>query len=116
MTSVLGRPQDVTRKRTLEEDKSKGSVVKPFWNESSKTWSHYTFREMLKTKAELYEGVNVVTCDEAYTSKTCGQCGWIHAKLGGSKTYRCQQCHYHADRDVNAARNIMLRYLSLKVK
>jgi putative transposase len=75
------------------------------------TWSHYTFKEMLKNKAELYTGVRVIECNEAYTSKTCGQCGRIHTKLGGSKIYKCKGCGYEADRDMNAARNIMLRYL-----
>lgn len=77
------------------------------------TWSHYTFRELLKTKAELYNGVRVVECSEAYTSKTCGQCGTINATLGASKTFECAECNYKADRDINGARNIMLRYLSV---
>jgi putative transposase len=77
------------------------------------TWSHYTFREMLKTKAQLYPGTKVVVCDEAYTSKTCGQCGHIHPTLGGSKIFKCKSCAYVGDRDISAARNILLRYLSL---
>lgn len=79
------------------------------------TWSHYTFREMLKAKAELYSNVTVIECDEAYTSKTCGNCGKIHQTLSGSKVFKCKHCEYESDRDINAARNIMLRYLSLKV-
>ena len=77
------------------------------------TWSHYAFRAMLKDKAELFPWVTIVECDEAYTSKTCGQCGHIHQKLGSSKTFRCPNCKYVADRDISAARNILLRYLSL---
>lgn len=77
------------------------------------TWSHYAFRAMLKEKAELFPWVTIVECDEAYTSKTCGQCGTIHTTLGGAKTFRCKACNYVADRDISAARNILLRYLSL---
>jgi putative transposase len=77
------------------------------------TWSHYTFRERLKSKAELYPWVNVVECEEPYTSKTCGCCGEINAKLGGLKTFKCGKCGYVADRDINGARNILLRHLSL---
>lgn len=77
------------------------------------TWSHYAFRAMLKDKAELFPWVSVVECDEAYTSKTCGGCGNLHHKLGSAKTFRCQGCGYVADRDINAARNILLRYLTL---
>lgn len=77
------------------------------------TWSHYGFRELLKNKAELYEGVRVEVTEEPYTSKTCGQCGKLHETLGGSKVFKCKHCGYLADRDVNGARNILLRYLSL---
>ena len=77
------------------------------------TWSHYSFRQLLKNKAELFPWVNVVECKEPYTSKTCGRCGTLHHKLGGSKTFCCPSCRYVADRDVNAARNILLRQLTL---
>ena len=54
-------------------------------------------------------------CDEPYTSKTCGGCGAIHAKLGASKKFVCPAvgCGYKADRDANGARNILLRYLTI---
>lgn len=77
------------------------------------TWSHYRFRELLKTKAELYPWVKVIECDEPYTSKTCGCCGELNNKLGGAKIFKCNRCDYVADRDINGARNILLRYLSL---
>ena len=67
----------------------------------------------LLAKAELYPACRVIVCDEAYTSKTCGQCGAINRKLGGSKVFRCKPCGYTADRDASAARNILLRYLTL---
>lgn len=78
------------------------------------TWSHYTFREMLKAKAELFPWVTVVECDEIFTSKTCGYCGEINWNLGSSKVFRCRKCKYVADRDVSAARNILIRYLTIK--
>ena len=76
------------------------------------TWSHYGFRETLKAKAELHPWVHVIECNEAYTSKTCGKCGEINSKLGSSKTFACAECDYVADRDINGARNVMIRYLS----
>jgi len=78
------------------------------------TWAHFRFRQLLIAKAELFPWCKVIICDEAYTSKTCGQCGQLHQKLGGNKTFKCPQptCHYVADRDMSAARNILLRYLT----
>ena len=78
------------------------------------TWAHFRFREFLKSKAQLSLGVSVIEVNEAYTSKTCGKCGELHEKLGKSKTFECPKCAYTADRDVNGARNILLRHLSLQ--
>jgi putative transposase len=59
----------------------------------------------------LRRGVLVVRLSEAYTSKTCGKCGHLHTELGGSKTYKCPKCKTQIPRDINGARNIMLRAL-----
>ena len=78
------------------------------------TWSHYRFRQHLLNKAREYPWVRVEECEEPYTSKTCGSCGAIHWKLGSSKVFRCPCCNYVADRDVNGARNILLRHITLR--
>ncbi|MGA1698979.1 MAG: RNA-guided endonuclease InsQ/TnpB family protein [Ilumatobacteraceae bacterium] len=78
------------------------------------TLSHYRFRQRLLDKSELYPHCRVLIVDEAYTSKTCGKCGHIHASLGANKIFRCPTCDFVSDRDANAARNILLRYLSSK--
>jgi putative transposase len=38
------------------------------------TWSHYRFRQRMLHKVRTYQGRTLIVCDEAYTSKTCGQC------------------------------------------
>jgi putative transposase len=78
------------------------------------TWSHFRFRQKLLHKVRAYKERKILICDEAYTSKTCGQCGSLHQKLGGSKTFACPSCKAVVDRDVNGARNILLRYLTLQ--
>lgn len=72
--------------------------------------SFYRFSEILKYKCKL-RGSKVLTVSEAYTSKTCGNCGELHNKLGGNKIYKCSNCNLEIDRDLNGARNIMLRAL-----
>lgn len=69
--------------------------------------SHYTFRQRLKSKCEEY-GVIFQEVDESYTSKTCGNCGEINQSLGSSKKFNCK-CGFSIDRDVNGARNIMIK-------
>ena len=46
---------------------------------------------------------------EAYTSKTCSECGYLRYNLGGSKVFRCDECASVMDRDVNGAKNIFLK-------
>jgi len=77
------------------------------------TWSHYRFRQRLISTAREYPWVNLILVDEDYTSKTCGGCGFLHTKLGGQKTFRCPSCAMTMDRDLNGARNIMLKFLGL---
>ena len=78
------------------------------------TWSHYSFRQRLFFKSREYRHCRVVVTSEAYTSKTCGACGVLHSKLGGSKTFKCPSCGVCLDRDANGARNILLRVLTRK--
>jgi len=70
---------------------------------------HYAFRAYLVYLASRY-GTQVVFCDEAYTTKTCGSCGLQNA-IGGSEVYKCAHCGAPFDRDENAARNILLKYI-----
>ncbi len=74
------------------------------------TLSHYKFEQHLKQAASK-KGVIIVLCNESYTSKTCGNCGHIHHKLGGNKVFKCPHCGIQISRDVNGARNILLRAL-----
>ena len=78
------------------------------------TWSHYRFREILESKAAEYPWCRVFVVNEAYTSKTCGACGRLNAKLGSSKRFKCPHavCGVEMDRDVNGARNILLRFMT----
>ncbi len=69
--------------------------------------SHYSFRKKLIDKAQL-RSCNVLVCDERYTSKTCGRC-FEQYDIKGSKTYKCPSCNIKIDRDVNGARNILIR-------
>ena len=71
-------------------------------------WSHYRFRQRLREKVKQHGGVLAVV-NEAYTSKTCTRCGHLHQKLGGNRMFKCPRCAFVTGRDVNGARNILLR-------
>ena len=75
------------------------------------TLSHYKFKERLKYKATSLKR-NYIETTEEYTSKTCGNCGSLDSKLGSKKIYNCNDCNFKMDRDINGARNILLKYIS----
>ena len=77
------------------------------------TWSHYRFQRRLIDRARRRPACRIEICDEHFTSKTCGQCGHLHDSLKGNKTFSCPKCKMESDRDFNASRNILLRYLTL---
>lgn len=78
------------------------------------TWSHYSFRQALFSKAELHPWVKVIEYGEHHTTKTCDLCGTLNHNVGGRKTFKCVDsiCGHVADRDIHAAKNILLRYLT----
>lgn len=75
---------------------------------------HYRFRISLGHKCEQF-GSELVVCSEAYTSMTCGGCGWLNRKLTvRDRVFVCPKCGWTADRDANGARNVLLRYMAME--
>jgi len=98
-TIVLGRLD----RQKFTRDKCHGFTQRMF-----AYLSHFKFRERLKLELSKFRKRSLIVTTEAYTSKTCGSCGNVKHDLGDAKVYRCDKCEYVADRDANAARNILL--------
>lgn len=69
-------------------------------------------RHYLENKAES-AGRQVVAVAPHYTSQTCSACGEYVQKSLSVRTHVCPHCGYIADRDENAARNILQRGLQI---
>ena len=74
--------------------------------------SFYKFSQRLTQTATFYPGVVIRRGSEAYTSKQCGACGKLNDDLGSNEVFECKSCGLKADRDLHAARNILLRHLT----
>jgi putative transposase len=74
------------------------------------TFAHYRFKQYLKARGQQAM-CEVIEVSEAYTSKTCSYCGTQH-KIGSKKRMKCG-CGANVDRDLNGARGIFLRALSV---
>lgn len=70
--------------------------------------SHYSFQTILLNKAKEYNA-NVKVVNEAYTTMTCGNCGVCNRKVGNSRVFNCLECGISIDRDLNGARNILIK-------
>jgi putative transposase len=68
----------------------------------------YEFRRQLEYKC-LWYGSKLVVVPAPYTSRTCSDCGHIKTDLALSeRVFRCEACGMVLDRDLNAARNILV--------
>jgi IS605 OrfB family transposase len=103
-TIIVG---NMSTQSIVSKDKTLPKITKKY----CMALSHYSFTQRLISKAEEF-GCKVVITDESYTSKTCGGCGELNDSLGSKKVFTCENCPYKVDRDINGARNIMIKYLS----
>ncbi len=68
--------------------------------------SWYAFREWLQYFGTIY-GVPVIAVEPKYTSQNCSNCDEKVVKALSTRTHKCHHCGYVADRDENAAINIL---------
>ena len=72
------------------------------------TLSFYEFKQKLVNRCKEYN-IRLLHLSEPFTSKTCGKCGKIKKNLGNAKEFKCSFCNIRIERDINGARNILLR-------
>jgi len=70
----------------------------------------YRFRTWLEYFGVLY-GVPVIAVNPKYTSQDCSNCGARVVKTLSTRTHKCPHCGFVADRDENAAINILAEAL-----
>ena len=71
----------------------------------------YRFREWLEYFGNVYS-VPIIAVEPKYTSQNCSNCGKKVVKTLSIRTHVCPYCNYVADRDENAAINILKSGLS----
>jgi IS605 OrfB family transposase len=66
----------------------------------SNSWAFYQLRQFLEYKGIQF-GIEVITVPPAYTSQTCHKC--LHIGLRSEKSFKCGNCLWHGDADLNAS-------------
>lgn len=74
-------------------------------------WSFYQLEQFLVYKAAA-KGIAVVHVDARYTSQKCSRCGYIsRCNRTSQSVFRCRQCSFQLNADLNASRNIKNNHL-----
>jgi len=94
--------EDLNIKGMLESPSNSRNTASAAWN---------TFTDMLKHKCKC-EGTHFVDVEPEGTTKECAQCGVETDKPLWVREHSCPACGFEADRDANAAWNILSRGLS----
>ncbi|MGB3510479.1 MAG: transposase [Microcoleaceae cyanobacterium] len=77
---------------------------------SDASWGQFT--EWLDYYAKLH-GIVCIAVPPHFTSQDCSNCGQTVQKSLSTRTHKCPHCGYIADRDHNAARNILAKGLEM---
>jgi putative transposase len=93
------------------EDLKVKSMVKSKLAKSINDAAWSTFRQWLEYFGYKYEKVTIAVPPHN-TSQNCSNCGKKVQKSLSTRTHKCPYCKYEADRDVNAAINILKKGLS----
>jgi putative transposase len=74
-------------------------------NQKLSQWAHGQFYAYLKQKSRAI-GINHDYLNEAYSSKTCSNCGHVKKSSVKGRTYKCSVCKAVIHRDGNGSANI----------
>jgi hypothetical protein len=79
-------------------------------NKNTNDLKFYKFKQRLREKAKEKNKV-VYLVNESFTTQTCSTCGNINKLVGSSEIYKCKNkdCKIQIGRDINAAKNILMK-------
>lgn len=95
----LAKLSKVTRRVTKSVRRSIGS------------WNYRYWLTRLEQQCERNR-ISFRTVSPAYTSQRCSNCGYTNKENRKGEVFRCQKCSTSGNADINAARNILFRFLS----
>lgn len=92
---------------TIEDLNVKGMMKNKHLSKAVAQQKFFEFKSKLKYKCSLF-GIELRIVDRFYpSSKTCNSCGCIKKDLKlKDRTYKCEECGYIQDRDLNASFNL----------
>lgn len=99
---LVSKPYDIFALENLK--KIKQNKGKKF-NKKLGNWSFAQLQKFIEYKAETI-GKKVIYINPKYTSQTCSKCGYKKKTNRKGNTFKCKQCDFELNSDLNASRNI----------
>ena len=101
---LVQKPYDVFAVEALQISRRKVVNGRKF-NKLLGSWSYSQLLQIMKYKAENL-GKIVVEVNPRHTSQRCSKCGYIDKRNRKGLRFKCRQCGFELNADLNAARNI----------
>lgn len=99
-------PWDLLQQLVIEDLKEIKQGNK--WGKRNQFWRVGHAHKQIELIGEA-NGVRITRVSAAYTSQSCSLCGFIHRNNRNNEKFRCMNCKYETDADINAAVNIRNR-------
>jgi len=101
--AIVNKPFDVFALEKLEIRKKKKNGKR--FNRKLGLWSYGELQRFIGYKAEA-QGKIMVFANPRHTSQRCSRCGFVHRWNRHGLGFRCGNCGFSLNADLNAARNI----------
>ena len=94
---------------------NKNTKIKRRLNKSMRrsigSWNYAYWLGRIERECEIRRS-KFRSVDPRYTSQKCFQCGYTDRRNRSGENFRCKECGYSSNADLNAARNILDRFLT----
>jgi len=102
---IVSLPYDVIALEALESAKMKHNGKGKGFRRMLGSWSPSELQRFIEYKAKDV-GKNVIYIGPKYTSQKCSRCGHIDKDNRHGSVFKCRNCGYELNADLNASRNI----------
>lgn len=103
--AIVNKPYKVFALEKLNITKKKTNGKQ--FNRKLGSWSFSELQRFISYKAEEL-GKLVVPVNPRHTSQTCSRCGYVDRKSRQGRIFKCRNCGFELNADLNAAHNIAL--------
>jgi len=102
---IVSLPYDVFALEALEVAKLKRNSEGKEFRQKLGSWSPTELQKFIEYKAQDL-GKTVVYVNPKYTSQRCSKCGYVDRNNRKESIFKCKNCGFELNADLNASRNI----------